>query len=183
MRMSIIARHGVGLATLFFISACAPQSEQSVETGPSAAAHTIYLVRHAEKEKGDEPGLTPQGLVRANALRNRLQGQNVKYLHSSNYRRTLETAAPLARALNMEVQIYDPNDLPGLAKHIQTLPGTHVVIGHSNTTPELAALLSGDGIIPMSDDEYDRIYEISLNAATGLSEAIISTYGDGMNGE
>ncbi len=122
----------------------------------------IYLVRHAEKAKGEDPGLTEAGIVRAETLRDRLKGKGVDYIHSSDYRRTRETAAPLAAALNQEILIYNAGDLLGIAEDIQSKPGTHLVVGHSNTTPELAALLSGQLMEAMIETEYNRLIEVRL---------------------
>lgn len=122
----------------------------------------VYLVRHAEKAKGDDPGLTDAGKRRADALQERLKGKGVDYIHSSDYRRTRETAAPLAAALKQEVLIYDAGDLFGVADDIKGKPGTHLVVGHSNTTPELAAILSGQLMEAMDETEYNRFIEVRL---------------------
>lgn len=124
---------------------------------------TVYLIRHAEKQKGDDPGLTEAGVARTQALVDRLQSKKISHIHSSDYRRTRDTAAPLANTLGLDVNIYDARDLLGIAETIQSQPGVHVVVGHSNTTPELAAILSGQIMDAMSEDEYDRLIEVRLN--------------------
>ena len=43
--------------------------------------------------------------------------------------------------------------------------GRHLVVGHSNTVPELVALLGGDGGPPIDEaGEYDRLYVVTLTA-------------------
>ena len=138
---------------------------------------SIYLVRHAEKQKGDDPALTEAGKVRAEALKNKLSGKGITHIHSSNYRRTLETAAPIASALGLEVLMYDPSDLLGITETIKTAPGVHLVVGHSNTTPELAALLSGQIMDRMPETEYDRLIEIQLGKNGALDGFEVTTYG------
>ena len=35
-------------------------------------------------------------------------------------------------------------------------------MGHSNTTPNLVALLSGSEVDPIDDDEYENLYQVVL---------------------
>ena len=68
------------------------------------------------------------------------------------------------------MQIYDPSDLEGLAAQLLANPNqTLLVVGHSNTTPQLAEALGGDGGTPIYEkSEYGRLYVVDLN--TGTSE-------------
>jgi len=68
--------------------------------------------------------------------------------------------APLSVATGIEIEIYDPLDLPGFAAHLKEMEGVIVISGHSNTTPELTALLSGQETEPMDESEYDRLYMV-----------------------
>ena len=54
-----------------------------------------------------DPGLTEEGLRQAQALACELEGQGLTRLISSPYRRTLETAAPIARRLGLPITV-DP---------------------------------------------------------------------------
>ena len=142
------------IAAMLLLSACA-------NTVPTT--DTVFLVRHAEKtaEKND-PGLTEAGKARAVALADRLDGEGITHIHSSDYIRTRDTAAPLANRLGLEVEIYNPRDLPGIAAKLKATPGRHLVVGHSNTTGELTELLGGDGGTPIVEaTEYDRLYIVT----------------------
>ena len=144
-------RRGFFIATLLLLGAC-------TQAVPKTDA--IFLVRHAEKtaDKND-PGLTQAGQARALALANRLGGEGITHIHSSDYIRTRDTAEPLAEKMGLEVQIYDPRDLPAMAAKLKATPGRHLVVGHSNTTPPLVELLGGDGGSPIVEaSEYDRLY-------------------------
>ena len=167
-----------GLLMAAALTACSQQSETVMTEPEVTIAQTIYLVRHAEKQKDDNPGLTEAGHDRAAALRDRLAGQAVDHIHSSNYRRTIETADPLSMDREISIRLYDARDLPALAKVIKAEPGTHVVVGHSNTTPELAAILCACETQPMPETEYDRIYEIRLGEGGAAIKTIVDTYGD-----
>lgn len=158
------------IAAMFLISACA-------QTTPTTDA--VFLVRHAEKtaEKKD-PGLTEAGKARAVALAERLKDEGLTHIHSSDYIRTRDTAAPLAARLGLEVEIYDPRDLRGMAAKLKTIPGRHLVVGHSNTTGELTELLGGDGGSPIVEaTEYDRLYVVTME--TGLPvKSYLTRYGE-----
>ena len=104
----------------------------------------VFLVRHAEKVVGaEDPGLVPIGHVRAQALADMLAETGITHIHSSDYKRTTQTAAPLAARLGLDIKMYDPRDLPALAAKLKTAGDRHLVVGHSNTTPKLAGLLGG----------------------------------------
>jgi len=127
----------------------------------SAFSAEIYLVRHAEKVKDDskDPELTQVGHQRATNLADMLRSAGIKTIYSSDYTRTRDTAAPLAEHLGLELQIYDPKALEPFATALLELQENALVIGHSNTTPELAELMGGDGGTPIVEEwEYARLY-------------------------
>ena len=134
-------------------------------SGQTVADDTvIYLVRHAEKAAdGTDPVLSPAGRERAGLLADRLAKAGIGAIHSTDYRRTRDTAAPLARRLGLPVLLYDPERPEDLVETIRRAGGRHLVVGHSNTVPELVALLGGDGGPPIDEaGEYDRLYVVTL---------------------
>ncbi len=165
----------LALVALILLAAC--KGPAPVETDLS----TYFLVRHAEKQTGDNPALTEAGKARAALLRDKLKSRNVSHIHSSNYKRTLATAKPLADALGLDIQLYDARDLHGLTEVLKTTPGTHLVVGHSNTTPQLAALISGQLMESMPETEYDRFIEIRMGADGTLRAVDITKFGAGGN--
>ena len=127
---------------------------------PTPAAE-IYLVRHAEKvtEASKDPALTEIGSQRAQNLADVLRSAGITKIYSSDYTRTRDTAAPLAEHLGLELQLYDPKALDSLAADLLRLTENALVVGHSNTTPELAKLMGGEGGTPIVEEwEYDRLY-------------------------
>ena len=162
-----------GLAAAFMLTACSAPPPTSAPK-PDA----IFLVRHAEKttEKPD-PALTAAGQARAVALADRLAGEDITDIHSSDTKRTRDTAAPLAERLGLDVQLYDPRDLPAMAAKLQAAPGRHLVVGHSNTTPQLTELLGGDGGTPIVEaTEYDRLYIVTTEAGQPV-KSYLTRYG------
>ncbi len=151
-------------------------------TATATAAHAqtvIYLVRHAEKsltETSDppidmaargtsDPHLDMAGRDRAQALLHVLEEAGITKVMSTDTKRTRETVAPLAEKLGLPVEIYDAGALPAFAEQLRKMSGRILVVGHSNTTPELVRLLGGDPGSPINEDyEYDRLYQVVINA-------------------
>ena len=125
---------------------------------------TFYLVRHAEKQSdgSKDPHLTEQGQQRAEYLAQQLSLANITKIYSTEYHRTQETAKPLADLLGIEVEAYNPGNLEAFAEALKTQTGKIVVVGHSNTTPKLTALLSGAVVEPIDEGEYDNLYQVVL---------------------
>jgi broad specificity phosphatase PhoE len=117
-------------------------------------------VRHAEKTKDKkDPTLTEEGTKRAQDLALRLKSVPLTKIYSSDYKRTRDTAAPIAAAMNLEVIFYNPRDLEGFSKDLLMETRHILVVGHSNTTPELSAFLGGESGEPIVEaTEYDRLY-------------------------
>ncbi len=130
----------------------------------SISEQTIYLVRHAEKlADKDDPGLTKQGISRAQRLAQLLRDKNISVIYSTQYRRTLATAQPLADRLEMTISIYDPYQLTALASKVKASGQNTLIVGHSNTTPPMAAALGANPGEAIKETEYDRLYIIKIN--------------------
>ena len=63
---------------------------------------------------------------------------------------------------DLEVEIYDHRRLDALIERLRREGGRHLVVGHSNTTPELVAALGGDPVSPIDEMEYDRLYIVTV---------------------
>jgi len=126
---------------------------------------TYILVRHAEKTKGSNPGLTEAGLARAAKLAALLDGIKIDQIMSTDYKRTQATAAPLAKAKNLVVHSYDPSTQKDLFTDLSVLNKQNVVVvGHSNTIPRLANVLIGKEVLEdYSEDNYSQLLIISLS--------------------
>ncbi len=125
---------------------------------------TIYLMRHAEKQIDgtQDPSLTGPGHIRAAALAARLQTVKLEQIYSTNFKRTLETAAPTATAHKLAVTPYSPNALADLAATLKETPKTTLVVGHSNTTPVVVNFLAGTNYPLLEDHQYDHLYIVTL---------------------
>ena len=165
------------MKTMRFISAClGGLLVLASTTSVWAADLEVFLVRHAEKQTGNDPALTEAGEQRAESLADLLEDAGIEHIHSSDYLRTLQTAGPLADRLDMSIRLYDPRDLPALAAQLREEGGRHLVVGHSNTTPPLAEELGGDGGEPIYEPtEYDRLYLLTITGDE--TETFLLRYG------
>lgn len=122
---------------------------------------TLYLVRHAEKQADTKnPALTQCGKERARQLATLLSTANIKSIYSTSYQRTMSTAAPLSNKQNIAIKNYDPRQLELFAVHLKQRKENALVVGHSNTTPQLTELLSEEKIPPMSEKQYQSLYQL-----------------------
>lgn len=168
----------VALSATLSVLACAP-------TPPVVEAPTVvFLVRHAEKvDASADPELSQVGAERAVDLAAVLRDSGIERIHSSDYIRTRDTAAPLAVALGLEVELYDPRDLEALAVRLEEGGGRHLVVGHSNTTPNVVELLGGEPGAEIDEaSEYDRLYVVTI-AAGGVASTVLLRYGARLNRE
>ncbi len=126
-------------------------------------AYSIYLVRHAEKQKDvDNPPLTACGRLRARQLATILDYVELQSIYSTSTQRTMATAQPISQRKNLAIKNYSGNDLTQLAFSLKQLKQNVLVVGHSNTTPQLTELLSGEKIAPIDDYQYQHLYQIQF---------------------
>ena len=171
------------LSVLVSLLACAaetaPQPVEPTEPPATAEPLVVFLVRHAEKvDASADPELSPEGAKRAADLAVALRDAGIERIHSSDYIRTRDTAAPFAAALGLEVELYDPRDLPSLVALLQEAGGRHLVVGHSNTTPTAVEGLGGEpGAEIVEATEYDRLYVVTIGP-DGAVSTVLLRYGD-----
>jgi probable phosphoglycerate mutase len=144
----------------------------------------VFLVRHAEKaDLSEDPELSTTGDQRALVLARTLRGAKIDHIHSSDFIRTASTAAPTANEFGLEVQLYDPRDLPGLVEKLRSAGGRHLVVGHSNTTPAMVELLGGDASPPINEKgEFDRLYNVTIGP-DGTTTSVMLRYGEPFESE
>ena len=127
---------------------------------PARAQEAIYLVRHAERanQSANSP-LSTAGVRRASRLRDMLKDAGITTIFTSELRRTIETAAPLASAIHVNPQQF-PGDADALAAKIAASNARDrvLVVGHTNTLPALLHALHVEPPITIADDEYDNLF-------------------------
>jgi phosphohistidine phosphatase SixA len=155
--------------------------------GPAdqVAQTTVILVRHAEKADApaDDPPLTASGHTRAQLLAAAVADAGISAIYSTRYQRTQQTAAPVSVALGIPVTTLDPaarGDAYGVAYARAILEhsagGAILVVGHSNTIPQILAGLGVRGSITIADDEYSNLFVVTVSGA-GAARLIRSEFG------
>ena len=136
----------------------------SVST-PAAAADRVILVRHAEKAdvvaadpQAKDPELSPAGRERAESLASVLRDANLTAVFSTDYKRTRQTAEPVAKRFELRVQLYDPKDVVDLVGRVKAAAGAVLVVGHSNTIPEALKMLGVPGEMTIPETEFDNLF-------------------------
>ena len=133
----------------------------------ASAQKLVIAVRHAERADGGsgtsmsqtDPLLSAEGEARAKRLASMLADAGITAIYVTEYKRTQDTAKPLAQKIGVEVRSRKAQDSAGLAA---TLKAEHVkdvvlIIGHSNTLPNVIKAMGGPELT-IPDAEYDTIY-------------------------
>ena len=141
------------------------------------AQSLVIFVRHAERADGGagasnmatapaDPLLSAAGEARAARLATMLADAGVKAIFATEFRRTQDTGKPLAAKLGLTVQQMPGRDGAALVAKLKAEHAKDVVlvIGHSNTVPEVIKAFGGPAV-KMADDEYNAIYVLA--PATG----------------
>lgn len=139
----------------------------------SATTMTVIVLRHAEKQLGtiEDPPLSAEGEARALRLAELLGGLaplgRVTAIYASDTRRAEQTVLPLAQRLGLALQRYPVREVAGLISRMRhdNAGGVVVVVGHSNTVPEIVATASRGRFKPdtltLKDDDFGTIYVVS----------------------
>jgi 2,3-bisphosphoglycerate-dependent phosphoglycerate mutase len=159
---------------IFSAFSFSPNTRLSKET-------VIYIVRHAEKDVSDagstNPGLNADGKIRAKDLVQTLKKEKFEAIFSTPYKRTMETAAPVAQRSGLPVLNY--SDIGQVVTTIKTsYPNeSTLIVGHSNTILEIAkAFGTQPPVEKLSDDDYDLLLKVIIDKK-GQSHLKISRYG------
>lgn len=127
------------------------------------------LLRHAEVPSGAgaDPPLSAAGQARAAALADVIGPAGVDKVIVSSFRRTQETAAPAAGLLGLTPAVHQ--EPAGILAAIGTLPrsATALVVGHTNTVPEVVAGLGG-GTVVIAATAFDNLFVLAGGRLTHL---------------
>ena len=136
-------------------------------TAPLQAPSSFYVMRHLNTVPGTaDPDLTPEGQRQAQLLANWIGSEPPATIFVSNTRRAQQTAAPLAARLGITPIIYNPADTAGLISDVMKEPHPVLIVGHSNTVPEIVQALGGIRPNPIAHDQFGEIWHIRGRAVT-----------------
>ena len=139
----------------------------------AVAQDTVFLVRHAERADAgmasagaavSDPDLSAEGRARADSLAMMLEDANVTAIYATEFKRTQQTAAPLAKALGLTVTIVKAADSTKLMEALKSSAGNVLVVGHSNTVPDVVRFLGVRASITIGEAEYDNLFVVTTGA-------------------
>ncbi len=140
-------------------------------TASLAAAQTVLVVRHAERADAaraqgatmmaDDPELSAAGRARAEALASTLKDAGVTEIFVTEYKRTQQTAAPLAKLLGVAVQTVSSKDTAALVSRLKSAKGNVLVVGHSNTVPDIIKGLGIATPVTIGEADYDNLFVVT----------------------
>jgi broad specificity phosphatase PhoE len=133
----------------------------------AAAQPAVFLVRHAERADAatsgptmmaNDPELSGAGTRRAQSLAKMLEDAGIAAIFTTEYKRTKQTAAPLATALGVVPTVVASKDMPDLVRKIKAATGNVLVVGHSNTIPDVLKQLGISDPITIAEAEFDNLF-------------------------
>lgn len=144
----------ISLATLVLLAASC--MSVPIQPGPS-----FYVMRHLHTSAGEsDPGLSAEGLSQARRLADWFASDPPATIYVSTTRRAQQSAAPLAAKLGIVLKLYDPADTPGLVAEVMKEPGTILIVGHSNSVPDIVEQLGGARPAPLTHEDFGDIWHV-----------------------
>ena len=145
---------------------------------PAAAQSVTFVARHGERADAtgapgsmmaSDPDLSAAGHARAEALAVALKDARITAIFVTSFKRTQQTAAPLAKSLGLTPVVVDAKEpIAALAKRIAAHDGNVLVVGHSNTVPEVVQALGGGPSFKIADDEFDNLFVVTRGATPSV---------------
>jgi phosphohistidine phosphatase SixA len=139
---------------------------------PAAARQTVFLVRHAERadtagggKPTEDPDLSEAGRARAASLATVLKDANIAAIFTTQFKRTQQTAAALAKALGISPTVVKSGDADALSTAIAAAKGNILVVGHSNSVPAVIERLGVTSPIEIADEEYDNLFIVTRGSS------------------
>ncbi|HWT12879.1 MAG TPA: phosphoglycerate mutase family protein [Allosphingosinicella sp.] len=142
------------------LAACATAAPE-----PPAPVH--YVMRHLHTPAGErDPDLTAEGQRQAALLAGWFGREPPAAIYVSTFKRTLQTAAPLAARLGLTPLVYDPADTPALLARVRAGPRPALIVGHSNTVPDIVEQLGGERPGPLAHEDFGDVWQVGPDGAT-----------------
>lgn len=148
------------LLSMVLFTAC---NQETKNNGMSSSdLTTYYFIRHAEKDTahtGKDPELTAAGRERAQKWAEVFKDVEFDLIYSSDYKRTLNTAKPIAESQEKEIAIFNTKKLNDQDFQEKTKGKKVLVVGHSNLNPEwVNYILEDEKYEDLSEAEYGSLF-------------------------
>lgn len=166
-------------STCLFVYSVAGQPSGAAPHQDDFKPTTVFLVRHAERADAprEDPPLLEAGTARAQSLARILGKSGIKAIYTSQYLRTRATAEPLAKQLGIasvaislrtsasNPRVVTPESIQEITEKIYQRPGENaLVIGHSNSVPDVIKALGGDVVPTIDEKEFDDLFVVTVYA-------------------
>ena len=140
---------------------------------------TVFLIRHAEREDEprQDPPLKKEGVARAQELARLLASAGIKAIYTSQFARTKQTAEPLATKLGLTLasislksnpanprQIAEESTSEVVNKIMERTGENVLVVGHSNSIPDVIKMLGGDVVPTIDERKFDDLFIVTVYA-------------------
>ena len=143
----------------------------------AAVAQSLFIVRHAERADAGmmaasdaDPDLSTAGRARAESLATVLKDAGIARIYVTQFKRTRQTAEPLAAAMGITPAAVRADDTGALVAQLKDGKGNALIVGHSNTVPEILKALGVAGQVTIGDAEHDNLFVV---VAAGETPAIV----------
>lgn len=140
--------------------------------GAAFAQKLVYVVRHAERADGGagtasmsgapaDPSLSAAGEARAARLSAMLTDAGITAIYATEFKRTQETARPLAAKAGIAVTTVAAASTDALVRALKTTHARDIVlvVAHSNTIPAIVKALGGADVT-VGDNDYDGLFVV-----------------------
>jgi len=138
-----------------------------------AEVQNFILVRHAEKDsKEKDPDLSSEGKKRANHLAEIISEISLDRIYSTRYKRTIQTAQPVAVSQNIKIDHYGGMDHQEVIDQITKNKSlvNILIVGHSNTTPNfLNELTSSSDYSNLEENAYSDIFIVQKDKSGSMT--------------
>lgn len=153
---------GLVLLAAAMLGACTVPTalEHSGQSAATANEKTIFVIRHLHKAQGDDPPLTSEGAAAAQRLAYLLADKGIRATFATPTRRARETAAPLSSKIAVAITEYDARNPEALVASVAAIDGSVLVVGHSNTVPDLVERFGGFPPPQLTEDDYGTVFAI-----------------------
>jgi phosphohistidine phosphatase SixA len=152
---------------------------------------TVFLIRHAEREDEprQDPPLKKEGVARSQELARLLGAAGIKTIITSQFARTRQTAEPLAAKAGLTAtsiglksnpasprQIAEESTREVVNKILERSGESVLVVGHSNSIPDVIKMLGGDIIPTIDERKFDDLFVVTVYAK-GKAKVVQLKYG------
>ncbi|MDP2685893.1 MAG: phosphoglycerate mutase family protein [Aequorivita sp.] len=176
------------LLFLPFFTFCGQQKEENKENTQTESKSiseipkvnqnaTYYLIRHAEKVRtapnDQDPSLDIKGMMRAKRWAAYFEPIKIDKIYVTQYIRTKQTASLISQQKQVLPTRYDPNTIYSDEFLKETNGKSVLIVGHSNTIPQLVNKLIGEEKFKdMDDADNSTLFKVTLSGSDKKVETI-----------